>query len=195
MARPREFDENLVLDKAMQEFWSKGYEGTSLQDLLNAMGLTKSSLYQAFGSKEALFAKVVERYRSGHASYRNTALQEATPRRIAERLLFGAAQLHSDASTPAGCLELNASLACSAESEQVRAGIVKVRLAFRRKLRDRLRALAETGAKLPAGMDADSAALLLTTTMLGMGAQARSGSSRNELQQIARAALLCWPED
>jgi AcrR family transcriptional regulator len=195
MARPREFDEDLVLDKAMQEFWSKGYEGTSLQDLLDAMGLTKSSLYQAFGSKEALFEKVVERYRSGHASYRSAALEEPTPRRIAERLLYGAAQLHSGGSTPTGCLELNASLACSPASEQVRASIVKVRAAFRRKLRDRLRTLVEAGARLPAGLDPESAALLLTTTMLGMGAQARSGCGAAELRQVARAALLCWPED
>jgi AcrR family transcriptional regulator len=195
VARPREFDEDLVLDKAMQEFWSKGYEGTSLQDLLDAMGLTKSSLYQAFGSKEALFAKVAERYRSGHASFRNKALDEPTPRRIAERLLYGAVRLQSGGETPTGCLELNASLACSPASEQVREGIVKVRVAFRRKLRDRLQALVLAGARLPEGQDPGSAALLLTTTIAGIGVQARSGCSPAELRDIAKAALLCWPDD
>ena len=62
MARPREFDEDEVLQAALRVFWEKGYEGTSLGDLQEAMGLTKSSLYKAFGGKEALFWRVVERY-------------------------------------------------------------------------------------------------------------------------------------
>jgi AcrR family transcriptional regulator len=194
MARPREFDEELVLDKAMQAFWATGYEGTSLHDLLGAMGLTKSSLYQAFGSKEALFARVIERYRKGPSNFRRAALAEPTPRGIAQRLLFGAAALHTGADTPPGCLEVNAALACSAAAEPVRAELVKMRAAFRRKLRERLRVLADAGAALPAGMSADAAALLLTTIVQGMAVQAQSGSSRKDLDEIARAALLAWPE-
>lgn len=97
MSRAREFDETEVLDKALQVFWQQGYEGTSLNDLLDATGLTKSSLYATFGSKEDLFHRIVERYLSKHVEFRQAcALAEPTPRRIVERLLYGMADLHAD---------------------------------------------------------------------------------------------------
>ncbi len=99
MARPREFDEDQVLQKALHVFWHKGYEGTSLADLLAGMGLTKSSLYKAFGSKEALFRRVIARYHRDHLGFRREALNEPTPRRIVERLLNGMVALKADRQT------------------------------------------------------------------------------------------------
>ena len=85
MARPREFDEDEVLDRAMHVFWAKGYEGTSMADLLSAMGLTNSSLYKAFGSKENLFRRTMERYHAGPLAFRSLALAEQTPCRSSRR--------------------------------------------------------------------------------------------------------------
>jgi len=93
MGRPRSFDLNKALDRALYVFWRKGYEGTSLSDLTKTMGINRASLYAAFGDKEALFRKALERYRGGPAAYTQEALNETTARAVVERLLRGAADL------------------------------------------------------------------------------------------------------
>lgn len=193
MARPREFNESEVLQAALRAFWQRGYEGTSLNDLQEAMGLTKSSLYKAFGSKEALFWRVVELYQRDFLDFRHEALAEPTPRRIAERLLYGMTGLHSGGPTPVGCLELNAALACSTETEPIRQKLVRSRERFRLKLRDRLE---ETRAKapLPPGMTSDDAASFIISLIQGLAVQAKAGFSRKTARRVVRAALLSWPE-
>ena len=104
MARPREFDENQALEKALLVFWDKGYEGTSLTDLLGEMGLTKSSFYKAFGSKEDLFRRISKLYDEDYLKFEREALAETTPRAIVERLLYGAAEFQTSKRTPMGCL-------------------------------------------------------------------------------------------
>jgi AcrR family transcriptional regulator len=194
MARPREFDEISFLDDAMELFWRQGYEGTSLSDLLDATGLTKSSLYAAFGSKEDLFYRVVERYLSEHVEPRQAnALAEPTPRRIVERLLYGMADLHSGMNTPPGCLITGAALACSPESEPIRKYLVRSRKEFGQILRDRLEAVKDAG-PLPRGMTARDAARLVILTIQGMAVEAKGGATTNDLQAIIRAFLLGWPE-
>jgi AcrR family transcriptional regulator len=193
MARPREFDEDEVLQAALRVFWEKGYESTSLSDLLDAMGLTKSSLYKAFGSKEALFWRIVELYQRDHLGFRHEALAEPTPRRIAERLLYGMTELHNGRLTPVGCLELNAALACSTGAELIRRELVRNREGFRLKLRDRFD---ETvgAAPLPPGMTSDDAASLILSLIQGLAVMAKGGFSREASRQVVRAALLSWPE-
>src|SRR5688500_18771243 len=91
--RPRAFDENKALDAALDVFWRKGYEGASLSDLTDTMGINRPSLYAAFGNKEALFRKVLERYAQGPACYVRTAVEAPTARAVFERLLAGAIDL------------------------------------------------------------------------------------------------------
>jgi AcrR family transcriptional regulator len=193
MARPREFDEDEVLQAALRVFWEKGYESASLGDLLEAMGLTKSSLYKAFGSKEALFWRVVERYNRDFLGFRLDALAEPTPRRIAERLLYGMTELHSGERTPNGCLELNAALACSTVTEPIRQELVRNRERFRVQLRDRFEETVAT-APLPPGMTSDDAASLIISLIQGLAVQAKAGVSRETARRVVRAALLSWPE-
>src|SRR4051794_21977945 len=88
--RPRAFAIDEALDRALQVFWHKGYEGTSLTDLTQAMGITRPSLYTAFGDKEALFRKVLDRYLAGPAAHMRAALEEPTARAVVEQLLLGA---------------------------------------------------------------------------------------------------------
>jgi AcrR family transcriptional regulator len=195
MSRAGEFDEAEVLDKALRVFWQQGYEGTSLIDLLEATGLTKSSLYSAFGDKENLFHRVVERYLSKHVEFRQTcALAEPTPRRIVERLLYGMADLHAGSPTPPGCLVTNAALACSPASEPVRQYLVRSRNEFGKILGDRLEALTNAG-PLPPGMTAADAARLVVLTIQGMAVEAKGGATRNQLREIVRTFLLSWPEN
>src|SRR3954465_7832302 len=109
--RPRAFDERKALDAALKVFWRQGYEGTSLPDLTKAMGINRPSLYAAFGNKESLFRKVVQRYVNGPASYVAVALQEPTARAVAQKLLKGAAENLTDPSHPRGCLAVQGALA------------------------------------------------------------------------------------
>jgi AcrR family transcriptional regulator len=193
MARPREFDEDEVLHAALHLFWEKGYEGTSLSDLMAAMGLTKSSLYKAFGSKEALFWRVIERYQRDFLDFRHDALAEPTPRRIAERLLDGIAELHSGAVNPVGCLELNTALAGSKDSESIRQELLLMRERFRVRLRDRFEETMAM-APLPPGMTSDDAASLIISLIQGLAVQAKAGVSQETARRVARAAILSWPE-
>ena len=86
MGRPREFDVDKALDLALQVFWRKGYEGASMADLTEAMGITKPSLYAAFGNKEELFRKALDRYVDGPGGYFQVALAKPTARAVVEHL-------------------------------------------------------------------------------------------------------------
>src|SRR4051812_24330922 len=88
--RPREFDTERALDAALALFWRHGYEGTSLSELTDAVGVTPTSLYAAFGNKEELFSKVVDRYIQGPADYLHRAIAEPTAQKVAEAALAGA---------------------------------------------------------------------------------------------------------
>src|ERR1700682_5422195 len=94
LGRPRSFDIDGALDRALRVFWRKGYEGASLSDLTRAVGVNRPSLYAAFGDKEALFRKALDRYLNGPAAYHRHALQEPTARAVVARLLRGDAYLN-----------------------------------------------------------------------------------------------------
>ena len=100
VGRPRAFDTEKALDRAMQVFWRKGYLGTSLSDLTNAMGINRPSLYAAFGNKKSLFRKVLDRYSKGPSVYLSEALREPTARAVAERVFYGVVDLLTDPHTP-----------------------------------------------------------------------------------------------
>src|SRR6266516_4385444 len=109
--RPRAFDPDAALDRAMHVFWAKGYEGASLSDLTSAMRINRPSLYAAFGNKEQLFRKVLDRYMDGPLAYFGKALAEPRARDVVEQILFGAARMAGDPRFPAGCLMVQGALA------------------------------------------------------------------------------------
>src|ERR1700692_2905896 len=110
--RPRCFDLDKALDAAMQVFWRNGYEGASLSALTQAMGINRPSLYAAFGNKEALFRKALDRYVEEWGNYVVRALSEPTARRAVERLLRGTAKSLTERCHPTGCLMVQAALSC-----------------------------------------------------------------------------------
>src|SRR5438046_9448921 len=102
--RPRTFDVDKALDRALNVFWRKGFEGASLPDLTRAMRINRPSLYAAFGNKEQLFRKALDRYAEGPARYVREALEESTARAVAQQLLRGTIDLATDRRHPRGCL-------------------------------------------------------------------------------------------
>ncbi len=191
--RPREFDADQALDRALKVFWRKGYEGASLPDLTRAMRINRPSLYAAFGNKESLFRKVIERYVEGPAGYVRTALDEPTARAVAERLLGGSVDLLTDPRNPRGCLMVQGALACGEAAESIRRELSARRAAAEVAVRQRFqRALAE--GDLPADADPGDLARYVVTLLRGMAVEAAGGASRDELRRVVEMALRAWPE-
>jgi len=191
--RPRAFDTDKALERALQLFWQKGYEGTSLSDLTKAMGVNRPSLYAAFGNKEDLFRKALDRYADGPAAYVREALNLPTARAVVERLLRGAVDLLTDSRTPQGCLLVQAALSCGKSADPIRWELISRRKAGETALRQRFKRAISEG-DLPPDANAADLAGYVATVIHGMAVQAASGASRNELRRVIRTALRAWPE-
>ena len=190
--RPRSFDVDRALDCALQLFWRKGYEGTSLSDLTQAMGINRPSLYAAFGDKEALFRRALDRYAHGTAAYVREALDQPTARAVVEGLLRGAADLMTDSRNPAGCLNVQGALACNEVAEPIRRELISRRAGGEAALRRRLKRAKAEG-DLPRGSNPSDLARYIATVVHGMAVQAAGGASRGELRGVIRTALRAWP--
>ena len=166
--RPREFDQDEVLDRALDVFWRKGYEGASLADLTAAMGINRPSLYAAFGDKEGLFRAALDRYVAGPSSFVSGALAEPNAREAVERLLCGAARALTDPAHPPGCLAVQGALVCSDAAASVKAELTRRRAASEAVVRARLeRAVAE--GELSEEVDVEALARYFMTVFSGHG--------------------------
>ena len=192
MGRPREFDVDKALDLALQVFWRKGYEGASMADLTETMGITKPSLYSAFGNKEELFRKALDRYVDGPGGYFQVALAKPTARAVVEHLLYESANAVTDPNHPPGCLAVQGALSCGDAAESIKQELVSRRAKGEQDLRQRFeRAIAE--GDLPQGSDAADLAAYLSAILQGMAVQAAGDAMRKELRAIADMALRAWP--
>ena len=192
VGRPLAFDPEKALEAALRVFWRKGYEGTALSDLTEAMGINRPSIYATFGNKEALFRKALDRYNARITGYMAEALNEPTARAAAEKLLAGTADLLSCPSNPKGCLMVQGALACGDEAEAIRKELIARRATGEAAVRERFeRALAEED--LPAGADAGDLARYVMAVMHGMSVQSAGGASREELQGVIDLSMRAWP--
>jgi AcrR family transcriptional regulator len=191
--RPREFDADKALDRALEVFWRKGYEGATVADLTRAMGINRPSLYAAFGSKEELFRNALDRYAEGPACYVREALEGPTARAVAERLLEGAIDLVTERRGPRGCLLVQGALACGEAAESVRRELASRRLAGETDLRERFQRAISDG-DLPADAHAADLARYIAAIIQGIAVQAASGASQAELRRVAAMALRAWPK-
>jgi AcrR family transcriptional regulator len=188
VARPREFDTDAALCAALNVFWKQGFEGASLTDLTNAMGITRPSLYAAFGNKEALFRKALDRYYEVSMGFVGAALAEPNLRDAIEKLLYGYADAFTGDVHPAGCLATNGALACSQAAEPVRLELVARRETDEASLRARL-AKAHADGDLPPGADPAALSGYLMAIIQGMSVQAASGATRAALYAIVATTL------
>ena len=189
--RPREFCVDEALAQALRVFWEKGYEGTSLNDLTEAMGITRPSLYAAFGNKESLFRKTLDLYEREKMAYISEALEKPTAREVAETMLRGAlANVTGDG--PHGCLRVIASVACGEGAQSIRCEIMERSKVGRDALVKRFeRAKAE--GDLPANVNVDGLMRVLVAYMQGISVQANMGATREELNELVETALSLWP--
>ncbi len=190
--RPREFDVDKALAAALRVFWTKGYEGASLTDLTEAMGITRPSLYAAFGNKEALFRKALDLYEREKLAYIGQALEAPTSREVVERLLHGALAMQTSDCEPKGCMRVLTSVSCGPEAASIRADLMERRQSSQKALCDRMhRAKAE--GDLPEGTDVDGLCAYVGAILGGMSIQAQSGAPRAQLEALVETSLKMWP--
>ncbi|HWV61670.1 MAG TPA: TetR/AcrR family transcriptional regulator [Sphingopyxis sp.] len=175
----RQFDIDEALDRATREFWAKGYAGTTLDDLTQAMGIKRPSLYRVFGNKEALFVRVVEHFESTYLAFVGDALASETPDLIVRRLLEGTVRACFGTGTPRGSLLAHGAPAGSPEDEGVRILLAERIEVYERKLAASL-ARFQAGGTAPPGGDGDAASFLITHCC-GIALRAKAGASHDKL--------------
>lgn len=191
--RPRAFDREAALRKAMETFWALGYEGASMAELTRAMGVGSPSLYAAFGSKDALFREATALYERETGTELAAAVRDApTARAAVEAFLVGSAEALSRPGRPPGCMIVLTAFGAHGAAEETRADLKRSRCASHRTIAARLETAAMSG-ELPAGLDIAAIASFYVTVQQGMTIQAVDGASRETLEAVARAAMAAWP--
>jgi AcrR family transcriptional regulator len=192
IGRPRGFDADEALERAMLVFWEHGYEGASLAGLTDAMGISTTSMYATFGNKEELFRKALERYTEGPSAYLAQALEEPTALGVATAILAGTIRTTTRPAHPHGCLGVQGALATSDPGRRVRDLLTAWRNNGCSSVRERFQRAVDDG-DLPAETNPALLARYVTTLAFGIAVQAASGVGRDELQEMTDAALRNWP--
>jgi len=188
--RPRQFDRDQAVVTALTMFKERGYEGTSIAHLTAAIGVSATSLYGVFSSKEALFEEAVALYQRTEGAFAALALDHAkTASGAIHNLLMGAAANYTRDDQANGCFVSLGVLSCGTEHHEIAGRMTARRLAARDAIKARLDRGKDTGELLPAA-DTDALSTFYAATLQGMSVQARDGASRHQLEQIARMALM-----
>jgi TetR/AcrR family transcriptional regulator, transcriptional repressor for nem operon len=191
MARPREFDEEQVLEAVADAFWAKGYEGTSTRDLVNVTGLTQPSLYNAFGDKRALFRRALEFYLDRTLRERLSRIESALPPVAAIEAFFKEVIKRSVSDRQQrGCMMVNSALEATSDDMEFRKALghefEQLRAFFRRCV-----TAAQQNGEIPSTIAPEDAASHLLTVLLGMRVLARINPKRAVLRGAAAGALAC----
>ncbi|EPH43422.1 TetR/AcrR family transcriptional regulator [Streptomyces aurantiacus] len=190
--RPRAFDRDTALRRAMEVFWKQGYEATSMTDLTSAMGIASPSLYAAFGSKEKLFREAIALYGATEGAPMTRALTELPSARAAvEAVLRENARTYVAGDSPSGCMIVLAATNCSPANAPVQEHLATQRKAGAELMARRLERGVEEG-ELPARTDTEAMAAFYTTVIQGMSVQARDGATRADLDKTVDRAMAAW---
>src|ERR1700733_8804415 len=186
--RPISFDEDAALEAAMLLFWERGYEGTSMSDLTRAMGLSPSSIYAAFGDKQALFFLTVKRYMDSRAQYATRALEEPTLERVIRALFHNTVAFLTTPGHPPTCMTLAGAMGCSVDATPARDLMTEIRKQNEVAMRERLLQARESG-ELSKDINLDDYTRYLSSILAGLSVQAANGSTKAELKRTAQMAL------
>jgi len=190
--RPRAFDEEEVLDVAMRLFWEHGFDGTSMSELTEAMGINRRSVYAAFGNKEALFTAALERYLAGPGAFVEKARALPTAREVAEAFLRGSVEAFTSSDRPSGCMAVHSGLCCSDAAAAIRSDLAARRVAGVDAFRERFDR-AQLDGDLPPDVDTRALASYIVALSNGISIQANSGIGREALTRTVEFVLSTWP--
>jgi AcrR family transcriptional regulator len=190
--RPPAFNHEEALEKAMQAFWTFGYEGTSMAALIEAMDMNKPSIYAAFGNKENLFNQVLDRYVSGPSAFVKEALAEPTSYLVAKTFLTKAVDLLTQHQNSRGCMIVQGALSCGPEAEMIQKKLIAYRANLEENFKKRFD-LAKESLDLPDDTNTASLAKYVATLHQGISVQASSGASKDALMKVIEIAIQNWP--
>ena len=186
--RYRTFDREKALDAALEVFWRHGYEGASVAELTQAMGINRPALYAAYRGKKDLFFRAVDRYNAVHAVHTLLALKEPTAQRATQRYLLRSVEQFTDPDRPLGCFVLQGALVCAPENSDVAAYMAGLRRTAETELRKRYEQALHDG-DLPQAEDPAALALYVCVLRHGLAVMACSGATRAELNDSVDRAL------
>jgi AcrR family transcriptional regulator len=184
--RPRQFDAEKAKAKAMRLFWERGFSGTSIQDLSQALNINPPSLYAAFGDKRTLFEASIDAYQSTCGNFAAAILAEPLDTRAAiQKLLTEAARIFTDPALPRGCMVVTSAINCAEEDNDV-----KQLLSRKRKQSEAMIAARIARGDVSADVDASNLARYVMTVFEGLSIQARDGATRKDLEAVVSQAML-----
>jgi AcrR family transcriptional regulator len=186
--RPISFDKDAALEAAMLLFWERGYEGTSMADLTQAMGLNPSSIYAAFGDKHALFQLAVKRYMQMRAQYAGKALEEPTLEKVVRALFDSTVAFLTTPGHPPTCMTLAGAVGCSVEATPARDLMMEIRKQNEVAMKERFLQARKSG-ELCKDVNVDDYTRYLSSILAGLSIQAANGSTKTELKRTAKMAL------
>lgn len=189
--RPRQFDPETALLAALRVFWTRGYDGASLSDLTEAMGITRPSLYACFGNKEALFRKALDLYERDKLAFVAQALEAPTARGVVAALLGDALDMLAGRDSGRACFGVMNAVASTTYDESMRREVIARRAIYEQALLQRF-VQAEAAGDFP-GHTAEALCAHCLCILSGMSVQASAGADAARLQAIAKTALALWP--
>ena len=190
--RPKCFNEQDVLHKAMLLFWEYGYEATSISDLTQALNLTAPSLYRAFGDKSQLFHRCLEYYLKHEACAMDRIFAEAKTAQVAlELYLYESVKRLLQVDKPAGCMLLVATMNCGLENLALQQEILEMRQSRKLKIFERL-VQGQKDGDLAQSVNIQDLTDYYTTVIQGLTLQARDGVSKHQLNQVVHLAMRTW---
>jgi AcrR family transcriptional regulator len=186
--RPISFDKDAALEAAMLLFWERGFEGTSMADLTQTMGLNPSSIYAAFGDKHALFSRAVRRYLETRAQYAADALAKPTLGKVIRALFENTVAFLTTSGHPSTCMTLAGSMGCSVDASPARDLMTEIRKLNEAAIRERLVQARKSG-ELPKDINVDDYTRFISLMLAGLSVQAANGATKAEIRRTSEMAL------
>jgi TetR/AcrR family transcriptional regulator, transcriptional repressor for nem operon len=191
MAGVKQFDRDEVLDRAVVVFWTRGYEATSIDDLVEATGINRGSLYGTFGDKRRLFLAALDRYWDTIANAMTVELSDSDPRRAVERMFDALIRRTSDPKFPRGCLITNTSLECPTSGDEIARKIAE-RLGQQETAIYHVLRKAQAEGALNSAHDARALARFFLGVAWGINAVNRTVADPEVLRDMVRSAMSVW---